>query len=86
MSKIVLSSINSDMVDWRVSSVNACVNEYLRNGKECGENDDVNVGGSGAMTTMMMMMTTRMLKLSKSARLKHNNTRQASKLERSKQG
>ena len=36
------------MVDWRVSSVNACVTEDLRNGKECGENDDVNVGGSGS--------------------------------------
>ena len=40
-----LPAINSDMVDWRVSSVNACVTEYLRNGKECSEIDDVNVGG-----------------------------------------
>ena len=45
--------------------------EYLRNVQERGENVDVNVAVQEAMTTMMMMMTTRMLKLSKSARLKH---------------
>ena len=30
-----LPPINSDMVDWRVSSVKACVTEYLQ--KECGD-------------------------------------------------
>ena len=36
-----LPAINSDMVDWRVSSVKACSTEYLR--KEC---DDLNEGAS----------------------------------------
>ena len=31
--------VNSDMVDWRVSSVKACVTEYLR--KECGDLNEV---------------------------------------------
>ena len=31
--------VNSDMVDWRVSSVKACVTEYLRN--ECGDLNEV---------------------------------------------
>ena len=42
-----LPAISSDMVDWRESSVKACVTEYLR--KECGDlneaasdNDDDN--------------------------------------------
>ena len=35
-----LSAINSDMVDWRVSTVKACVTEYLR--KECGDVNEVN--------------------------------------------
>ena len=34
-----LPGINSDMVDWRVSSVKACVTEYLR--KECGDLNEV---------------------------------------------
>ena len=34
-----LPPINSDMVDWRVSSVNACVTEYLQ--KECGDVNEV---------------------------------------------
>ena len=34
-----LPPINSDMVDWRVSSVKACVTEYLQ--KECGDVNEV---------------------------------------------
>ena len=34
-----LPPINSDMVDWRVSSVKACATEYLQ--KECGDVDEV---------------------------------------------
>ena len=34
-----LPAINSDMVDWRVTSVKACVTKYLR--KECGDLDEV---------------------------------------------
>ena len=34
-----LPPINSDMVDWRVSSVKACVTEYLQN--ECGDVNEV---------------------------------------------
>ena len=34
-----LPGINSDMVDWRGSSVKACVTEYLR--KECGDLNEV---------------------------------------------
>ena len=34
-----LAAITSDMVDWRVSSVKACVIEYLR--KECGNLNEV---------------------------------------------
>ena len=34
-----LPAINSDMVDWRVSSVKACVTEYLR--KECSDLNEV---------------------------------------------
>ena len=34
-----LPPINSDMVDWRVSSVKACVTEYLQ--RECGDVNEV---------------------------------------------
>ena len=34
-----LAAINSDMVDWRVSLVKACVIEYLK--KECGNLNEV---------------------------------------------
>ena len=34
-----MPAINSDMVDWRVRSVKACVAEYLR--KECGDLNEV---------------------------------------------
>ena len=34
-----LPVVNSDMVDWRVSIVKACVTEYLR--KECGDLNEV---------------------------------------------
>ena len=34
-----LLPINSNMVDWRVSSVRACVTEYLQ--KECGDVNEV---------------------------------------------
>ena len=34
-----LTPINSDMVDWRVYSVKACVTEYLQ--KECGDVNEV---------------------------------------------
>ena len=34
-----LAAITSDMVDWRVSSVKACVTKYLR--KECGNLNEV---------------------------------------------
>ena len=34
-----LPPINSDMVDWRISSVKACVTEYLQ--KECGYVNDM---------------------------------------------
>ena len=36
-----LPPINSDMVDWRVSSVKACVTEYLQ--KECGNVNEVSL-------------------------------------------
>ena len=34
-----LPAIQSDMIDWRVSSINACVTEYLR--KKCGDLNEV---------------------------------------------
>ena len=59
-----LPPINSDMVDWRVSSVKACVTEYLQ--KECGDVNEVVLDSDDdkmmAMITMIMRSLVKLLK------------------------
>ena len=59
-----LPAINSDMVDWRVSSAKACVTEYVR--KECGDLNEVASDNDDDDDA-----NRKMLKLLKSAQVKH---------------
>ena len=67
-----LPAINSDMVDWRISLVKACVIEYLR--KECGDLNEVTMMTKIIIIMMMMMMMmpiVKTFKLLKLAQVKH---------------
>ena len=73
-----LPAINSDMVDWRISLVKACVIEYLR--KECGDLNEVTMMTKiiiiiiiimMMMMMMMMMPIVKTFKLLKLAQVKH---------------